>query len=365
MLLVLLGALGTIPMVSLASDSDCGDELRAVGFQRIDDAQVELTLQAGAKNRLSLSKGSEVLLVRELGEGTCGEASRAAVVVVSRWATSLAPSDKIFLSPKPPSPDAHFEERPPVVVKRPPPAERPVRKEPAPPPPSPPPKAEPQPTVVLPPKETAPEEVTSRIGAKPPSTIMSESPAPQAPSAPLRIQVSHLEALVGGGLGVPGMVKDTVGPVVSVDLALLFNHRLRLGLTGMYDFGGTVTLFDEDGLIRGQLEAREILVFPGVSVCFEWPVRACGGLVGGARIGEGFANGAYVFQLNNAWVTSFTGGAALQLAFIRGWFHVALDGALLLTPTPTRFGVEGLPERIQAPVVQGVFRLSLGFGAEI
>lgn len=360
MLLAMLAALGALP-VAVASDSDCIEQLQAVGFQRDKNAQVELVLQSSAKNRLTLRRHAQVLLTRELGEGACGEASRAALVVVSRWATSLAPDDMILLSPARETDrntETSVEERPPVVVKRPVPAERPARKE----LPSPRPQPRPQPSAAPLVEAPAPEDVASRIGEAPRS--IQEPLAPEVPVAPpFRIVVSHLEALFGGGLAVPDMVKQTVGPVVSIDLALVLNHRIRLGLSGLYDFGGAIALVDEDGLTRGQLEARELLLLPGVAACFEWPLRACGGLVAGARIAQGQASGEFVFQRSNGWLSSFTGGAGVQVAFIRDWFHLALDGTLLLTPTPAHFGVEGLPAGIQAPVVQGVFRLSLGFGA--
>jgi hypothetical protein len=152
-----------------------------------------------------------------------------------------------------------------------------------------------------------------------------------------------------------------VGPVVSLDAALMLNERMRLGVIGLFDFGGALPVRDEANNTRGTLTLRGGAVLPHVGVCVDFGLRACGGVQLGARIEEGQASGAFVFKTATLRAAAFTVGPALQLAWVPGPFHLALDASLLITPSPSVFEVVDLLKHTQ-PVVQGVFRLSLGLG---
>ena len=64
-------------------------------------------------------------------------------------------------------------------------------------------------------------------------------------------------------------------------------------------------------------------------------------------------------------ISRFVFGPHLQLAVIPGLFFLALDASLLVTPMPLTFEVEALPSKINYPVVQWLFRLSIGFGSTL
>ncbi len=203
------------------------------------------------------------------------------------------------------------------------------------------------------------EDVALRIGVAPPLVSVPETPAP-----PLRLDVTHLEAFLGGGVAVPS-TPTLVTPVLGADFALLINRRVRVGLAGLFDFGGSQNVFDEAGLLRGQLATRGGLVLPHAGFCFEWPLRTCAGVVVGAHVVAGEASGAFVFQTGTRHEVAFTLGPSLQLTLVRGWFQLALDATLLVTPTPPApFSIEGLPGALEFPLAQGLFRLSAGFGNE-
>ncbi|MBL8913705.1 MAG: hypothetical protein JNM17_23590 [Archangium sp.] len=209
--------------------------------------------------------------------------------------------------------------------------------------------------------EPPPEAVIGRIGVAPPLvTLPIDPPTPTAP--PLRIEVTHAEALAGGGLATPGVV-DALSPALSLDLALVFNKRIRIGALGTFDFGGSTNVLDERSQIRGRLTSRAILTAPTAMFCFDTAVRLCGGVLAGARITEGDASGQFIFQQAVQWKAAFTLGPTLQAALILGRFHLALDAALLVTPTPSSFSVVGLPTTLSWPVAQGLFRLSIGVGS--
>jgi hypothetical protein len=92
------------------------------------------------------------------------------------------------------------------------------------------------------------------------------------------------------------------------------------------------------------------------------PLRACAGLLVGARIDEGTASGDFVFHTSTRRTGSFVFGPSLQLAWLPGTFHLALDAALLVAPAPTVFEVIDIAQ-FRQPVAQGLVRLSIGLGA--
>ena len=175
------------------------------------------------------------------------------------------------------------------------------------------------------------------------------------------MRVTHLELLAGGGLTVPGA--PSLNPIISLDLALMLNERLRVDLAGLFDFGGSVPVFDEAGLVRGQLATRGGAILPGAGYCVVDPLRFCLGALAGLRIIEGQSSGSFVFQTKTSRVAPFVFGPNAQLAFIRGPFHVALDLSLLVTPGAPAFKVTGLATTLPFPVIEGLFRLSVGWGS--
>ncbi|MFT3713957.1 MAG: hypothetical protein QM817_40365 [Archangium sp.] len=207
-----------------------------------------------------------------------------------------------------------------------------------------------------------PEAVIGRIGIAPPSTGPTEPPPPRST---FRVEVTHAEALIGGGIGLPG-TPDVVSPLLSVDLALTFNERLRIAALGAFDFGGSTNVLDERGQTRGRLTTFGFVAAPSVTVCFQTAVRLCGGALAGTRIVQGNTSGTFIFGPQNersSWVGAFTVGPTIQAAFIAARFHLALDASLLVTPAPPSFSVMGLPTTLDWPVAQGLFRLSIGLGS--
>jgi len=224
-------------------------------------------------------------------------------------------------------------------------------------------------SVISLPRDGEGELVAARIGLAPAGEAGSVAPRPDAiageggglAARPLRLDVTHLEALVGGGVVTPS-TPELVGPALSLELALHLNERVRIGLLGVFDFGGSTLVLDEANRTRGRLTTRGGLVAPTAQLCFELPLRLCGGVLMGARIAEGQASGTFVFGSTTARTAAFTVGPTAQLAWVLSHFHLALDLSLLVTPTPPTFQVDGLTS-LTLPVAQGLFRLSIGIGS--
>ncbi len=169
------------------------------------------------------------------------------------------------------------------------------------------------------------------------------------------------EGGVGVGIFVPG-APSTVAPVITAEAALIIASRVKLGILGVFDFGGESTIFDENRVQRGTLTSRSGLVLPSAQLCLDFGLRLCGGVFAGARIVEGTASGTYIFQRTTSRFATFTFGPTAQLAFIRGPFRIALDASLLIDPNPASFPIEGLTTPLTFPIAQGLFRLSIGLG---
>lgn len=196
----------------------------------------------------------------------------------------------------------------------------------------------------------------TRPVSAPSSTRTDETPSAGAPPTPL-----SLEGTLGGGILLPG-APNTVAPVISAEFSLFLFTRFKVGLLGLFDFGGTSPILDELHFERGQLNSRSGLALPSAHVCFALPLRLCGGLVVGARIAEASAAGTYVFQGATVRRASFTVGPTVQLALTRGLLRAALDLSLLVDPLPLSFPIEALPTPLTFPIAQGLLRLSIGLG---
>ena len=101
--------LSAVPSVGLADASECRQPLRDAFAQSdvslLEGAEVRVALRGARPFELSLTRGSEVVLRRELN-GTCDEAARATVVVVGRWLSTL-PSPPLALSTRRGEPAGH------------------------------------------------------------------------------------------------------------------------------------------------------------------------------------------------------------------------------------------------------------------
>jgi hypothetical protein len=379
---VLLHLLSAVPTVSLSADSSCAprEVLRQdLGSIFADGGAVVLRLEQDGK--LTLVRDGKVVLTRALGSGTCAELGRAAAVVVARWIQELSqPTVPLKIEVKPPRtpniPTAtttptidpvpvraqqervgEANETPPIKVVEAPSPEvipRPHSGE-----------SDADAGEVVTGLPTGGSEADAGAVVTGLATGGSEvdagavAPQPRAPSAP----PVFLEALGGGGLTAPGTAE--LAPAISLDLAMLYAERLRVNLAGFFDFGGSVRVRDEAGLTRGELTTRGGAVLPGAAWCLTSPFRACFGATAGIRIVEGESSGAFVFDRKTRRVARFVFGPNVQLALIRGPFFLALDLSLLGTPAPQTFEVQGLPTKLTLPSVQGLFRLSVGFGSSL
>ncbi len=344
---VLLSLLAAAPTIALSGESSCAprevlrQELSAAGV--VFGAEGEVLLWLERDGRLSLAKEGRVVLSRSLGSGSCDELGRAAAVVVVRWVQELMhPVAPLKIEVKKFS--LSLRER--VGVRAEPAAvpTEPIQQ----------PQPEPEPVVA----EPAPEVIVD-AGVADAGT---DTELPLTPTlSPLRRERElPLEILAGGGLTVPGAPQ--VAPVISLDLALLIADHFRVDLAGLFDFGGTVPVLDEARLIRGELTTRGGAIIPGGAYCFTEPVRICLGAFAGLRIIEGTSSGTFVFNDDTTHVSAFVFGPNAQVALIRGPFFLALDLSLFITPTPPSFSVQGLPTTLPLPALQGLFRLSVGFG---
>jgi hypothetical protein len=206
------------------------------------------------------------------------------------------------------------------------------------------------------------EPVIGRIGIEPPT---SDPPPPPPQTTPFRVEVTHLEALAGGGIGLPG-TPDPVSPLITLELALTFNRHLRVGALGAFDFGGGTNVLDERSQVRGRLSTFGFVAAPSITACLDTAIRLCGGALLGARVVQGTSSGSFIFGSENqraAWSAAFTVGPTVQATLIAARFHLALDASLLFTPTPPQFQVVGLPTVLSWPVAQGLIRLSIGVGS--
>ncbi|MFZ5441396.1 MAG: hypothetical protein ACOZQL_15415 [Myxococcota bacterium] len=178
---------------------------------------------------------------------------------------------------------------------------------------------------------------------------------------PLRVEVTHLEAFLGAGLVTPAFT-EPVGPALAAELALVLNHRVRLGLLGLFDFGGSTAVLDESLRSRGTFTTRGGAILPRADVCFGLALRVCGGVLVGAHLDEGTAQGDFLYGEKTARTGAFVFGPALQAAWLPGSFHLALDAALLVSPAPSTFELTGFSSRFSVPPLQGLIRLSVGLG---
>lgn len=183
---------------------------------------------------------------------------------------------------------------------------------------------------------------------------------PSPPAPPVRL--TRWEVLAGAGGWAPS--PSTLSLALSVDAALVLQQRWRLGLGAVFSFGGAVPVSDENGVPRGSLVARALLLAPSAAWCSATRLRACGGLFAGLRLGNGGASGDLLFQSRSTWVATPSFGPAAQLAFGASRFTAALDVSLAVNPVPASFTVEGLSARIDTPVVEVLARLSLGYGVD-
>ena len=351
-LLFMMYLLGAAPTVSLSADSSCAprEVLRQeLGATFSADGVVVLRLEKNGE--LRLEREGKVVLSRSLGSGSCDELGRAAAVVVVRWVQQLMHPVKI---------EVPVKSEVPVKI------EAPVKKEPAPAPVSLSPAGErvDAPLPVAPEIEDAGYPLTptlSPVGEREPVEPVETVVVVDAGVPSPFLRTGPFEILAGGGLNAPGA--PDVAPVISLDLALFLNDHFRIDLAGLFDFGGSVNVRDEAGLIRGALATRGGSILPGAAYCFLEPVRLCFGALAGLRIVEGASSGTFVFNDTTSRVTAFVFGPNAQLAFIRGPFFLALDVSLLVTPRPPVFEVQGLPTQLRLPLAQGLFRLSVGFGS--
>jgi len=354
---LLLAVLAAAPAIELSPDALCASELRASGLKFETNGAVMLRLTPG---QLTLtSRSGEVILRRELGNGTCAELSRASRVVIERWAQQLGPmtidaglpAATVTSAPKkrPPRAQGSFDAG--AAAENP--------------------DAGSKPDQFIATDERAP----SDAGSEPDQPIVEDIDAgvvvvdePIHEDAGVTVDVvrervaTELEGFVGGGLVTPAY-SSPVGPVLSADIALILARHVRLGLVGLFDFGGSTSLVDDQHRERGTFTTRGGAALAHGAWCFNWPVRACGGLVVGAHLDEGRTTGSFVFQSTVARTAAFTFGPSIQIAWLPNTLHLAFDATLLISPQPSTFQVIGLsPSSLSLPAFQGLFRLSIGLG---
>ncbi len=343
---LLLAVLAAAPAMELSPDALCASELRASGL-KFEGSGVLLRLAPPALLTLT-SRDGEVLLRRDLGNGTCAELSRASRVMVERWAQQLGPAMVDAGVPVAPVAPKKKPPRPPEPVD----AGLSIESIDA--------GSEPDQPVV--------EEVDAGLTVFDEPVFEDAGVEPVLDAGvlevpPARVAVTGLEAFVGGGVVTPAY-STPVGPTLSAELALVLDRRLRLGLVGLFDFGGSTNLVDDQNRVRGAFTTRGGAALVHGGWCFNWPVRACGGLVIGAHLDEGRTSGAFVFQSTVARTAAFTFGPSIQIAWLPNAFHLAFEATLLITPAPSTFQVTGLtPSSLSLPAFQGVFRLSIGLGS--
>ncbi len=173
----------------------------------------------------------------------------------------------------------------------------------------------------------------------------------------------RLSLSAGGGLALPTPTPALVSPLLALDAALSFGDRWRIGLTGLFSFGGSVSIIDEAGRTRGTLFSRDVTVLASGMACTSGRLQACGGVRAGVRLGIGDASGPFIFQTRTALALAPTVGPAGRVLLHLGRFFIALDLTGLVNLTTPALGVDGLPTTIATPRFEGLGWLSVGLEA--
>ncbi len=117
-----------------------------------------------------------------------------------------------------------------------------------------------------------------------------------------------------------------------------------------------------NGVNRGTMSVQAFEALASVGYCLDRSLRPCAALVGGARIGHGFATGDLIFHSASSWQARPTFGLALQLAWIPWrWVYAALELVGLVNPVGAQFELQGVPAAtVSFPTFDGLLRLSIG-----
>jgi hypothetical protein len=190
------------------------------------------------------------------------------------------------------------------------------------------------------------------VAPTPPTTTETASP----PAAPPGFSIS-----AGGGL--VGPTPETISALLALDAALVFNDRFRLGLSGLFSFGGAVDVADEAGRTRGTLTSRDVTVLASGLVCSSGRLSLCGGLRAGLRLGIGSAAGPFIFQTRTAFALTPTVGPTARLSFRFGRFFLTADVSGLVNVLTPSLEVDGLSPAIVTPRIEGLG--FLGAGVEV
>jgi hypothetical protein len=173
----------------------------------------------------------------------------------------------------------------------------------------------------------------------------------------------RLSVSAGGGLALPTPTPALVSPLLALDAALIFGDRWRIGLTGLFSFGGSVAIIDEASRTRGTLFSRDITFLVSGMACTSGRLQACGGVRAGVRLGIGDASGPFIFQTRTALALAPTVGPAGRVLLHLGRFFIALDLTGLVNLTTPSLGVDGLPTTITTPRFEGLGWLGVGLEA--
>lgn len=155
-------------------------------------------------------------------------------------------------------------------------------------------------------------------------------------------------------------------PALALDAALHLDPAWRLGLSGALSFPEqhTVTV---DSVPRGTLTTQAFLADASFARCAGSTWRFCGAALAGLRFASGSSQGDFLFHTSAAWLVRPSFGLSASLAVLPARaFLVSLDLTGLVNPVPAAFSVVGIPSASQPfPLVEGLLRLSVGWGVEL
>ena len=177
-------------------------------------------------------------------------------------------------------------------------------------------------------------------------------------------RATRFELSAGAAAWVPALT--VVRPAIVLDAAVHLAPAWRVGLFGAFSFEERhpVTV---DGVDRGTLTTQAFLADVSGARCLGTTWRFCGGVLAGVRFARGSSQGDFLFHTGSLWLLRPSVGLSATLAVIPlRAVLVSLDLAGLVNPVPAEFTVTGIPSASQPfPVVEGLLRLSLGWGVDL
>jgi hypothetical protein len=185
---------------------------------------------------------------------------------------------------------------------------------------------------------------------------------------PPRPFITRFEISAGGVAWVDSNPGINLRAGVDGEISVFIRSTFRLSAQFIATGPEESLIFDEG--FRGGIYVQPFIAMLGAEICARLrtdSLRGCGGLIGGAHFAHAFTTEAKNLPVRqDGWLAAPTFGLEAQL----GWlplrhlvFSLALAG--LINPAQPRFTVSGIDSATKSfPLIEGLLRLSVGFGSD-